>query len=606
MRLLFKVFVTTYLSLCIFSVTAQKGGIPLADEYFSKSEYEKAIQIYNNFSKDVENALIIYDNYTECLTKLAKYEEKEKFLKKMLKWEPINPRFKVDLMSMYIKSNKKADAEKIFSRLKKDCKENQDLVIPAANFLIKSDFKQEAIQIYTKSRENFYNFNSYQLELATIYKDLNKTKEMLAELMDLIKFHQNDKEYLKGQLQNFIASENEIKLFEEAVISKMQLEPDQIIYLDLIIWIHVQKKDFLKAFLYAKSFDRVTKQKGSKCLELGKLALENQDNEAAIQIFEYVIKNYPSSANYTLARKYKIETKEILVKSMYPVKPLLIESLIADYKQFINEMGTNEQTVDAIRSMAMLYALYTDKKDSAIMYLDKVINSRFAYKYLINKCKIDLGDIYLLKNEPWESTLYYSQVEKAEKDSPLGYEAKLRNARLSYFTGQFELAQDHLNVLKLATHREIANDAMALSVFILENMGTENDSTNQTFQIFASIELLIFQNKYDLALQKLDSIMDNVKNHPLEDEILLLEAQVYQKFGKFETALDKLNKIENLHKTGNLGDDAAFLKVKILDENMHNKEEALKYYANFLIDFPASIYTVEVRKRYRILRGDNL
>ena len=48
------------------------------------------------------------------------------------------------------------------------------------------------------------------------------------------------------------------------------------------------------------------------------------------------------------------------------------------------------------------------------------------------RAKLDLGDIYLLKGEPWESTLLYSQVEKDMKEDPLGHEAKLRNAKLSY------------------------------------------------------------------------------------------------------------------------------------------------------------------------------
>ena len=49
----------------------------------------------------------------------------------------------------------------------------------------------------------------------------------------------------------------------------------------------------------------------------------------------------------------------------------------------------------------------------------------------------------------------YSQVEKAQKDAPLGYEAKLRNARLSYFNGDFKLAEAHLDIFwKEATSRE--------------------------------------------------------------------------------------------------------------------------------------------------------
>src|SRR5690606_28607822 len=102
-----------------------------------------------------------------------------------------------------------------------------------------------------------------------------------------------------------------------------------------------------------------------------------------------------------------------------------------------------------------------------------VANPRASLQ-LKSKAKLDLGDIYLLKGEPWESTLLYSQVEKQQKESPLAYEAKLKNAKLSYFKGDFRLAQDHLNILKEATTREIANDALDLSMRIKENLAYDS------------------------------------------------------------------------------------------------------------------------------------
>src|SRR5690606_8145510 len=95
-------------------------------------------------------------------------------------------------------------------------------------------------------------------------------------------------------------------------------------------------------------------------------------------------------------------------------------------------------------------------------------------KGFIDRCKLDMGDIYLLKGEPWEATLLYSQVEKSQKEELLGYEAKLRNARLHYYKGDFELSKDVLDILKQATSREIANDAGALSLLIMDNTGLDS------------------------------------------------------------------------------------------------------------------------------------
>ncbi len=69
----------------------------------------------------------------------------------------------------------------------------------------------------------------------------------------------------------------------------------------------------------------------------------------------------------------------------------------------------------AARNEALLFANYIDQKDSAVQILNKLIANPRTSLYLKSKAKLDLGDIYLLKGEPWESTLLYSQVEKTQK-----------------------------------------------------------------------------------------------------------------------------------------------------------------------------------------------
>jgi hypothetical protein len=142
----------------------------------------------------------------------------------------------------------------------------------------------------------------------------------------------------------------------------------------------------------------------------------------------------------------------------------------------------------------------------------------------VAEAKISLGDIYLLKGEPWEATLLYSQVEKSHKETTTGHEAKLRNAKLNYYKGDFELAQAHLDILKLATSREIANDAMDLSLLITDNTGL--DTSTVAMEAYASVELLVFQNKLTGALVELDNMLRKFPGHSLTDEIHFKKANI--------------------------------------------------------------------------------
>jgi len=48
----------------------------------------------------------------------------------------------------------------------------------------------------------------------------------------------------------------------------------------------------------------------------------------------------------------------------------------------------------------------------------------------------------------WEATLLYSQVDKDFKNDPIGHQASLKNAQLSFYIGEFDWAKAQLDVLK--------------------------------------------------------------------------------------------------------------------------------------------------------------
>jgi len=258
--------------------------------------------------------------------------------------------------------------------------------------------------------------------------------------------------------------------------------------------------------------------------------------------------------------------------------------------------------MDAERRIALLYAFQLNEIPKAIEILNELIAKPVGNQRIIAEAKMDLADIYLLNQQPWESILLYAQVERMFKDEPLGYEAKLKSAKLSYFKGEFELAQGHLDILKLATSREIANDALNLSILIKNN--TVFDSTDVVMQAYANIELLLFQNQKNEAIAGLDKMLELYPKHSIVDEVLYLKAKTKRELGLFNEALEALNMINQAHYFEILGDDALFLTGVILQEDLDKSEEAMAVYLDLLNKFKGSIYVSEARKRLRELRGD--
>ncbi len=585
-------------------VLAQDRDVEIAHEYFGTQEYDKAKDMYDRLSKNTVNLSYIYENYLFTLLHFKQKEEAEKLIRKMIKISEDNLFYKLDHYMLVTEMNGEDKSEKEFNGLVNDIKQDESAVEKAADYLLKRNLFEKAKILFLASRKALKNNSLYVIPLANIYYQQGDVEKTIEELLSYLKNNPEELDNVKNVFQNNMKEEKDLELLETNLYERIQSEPDEISYNELLLWLNLQKKNFSKAYMQAKAIDKRLRTQGNKMMEVGRIAMENKDYENASRFFDYVIKEYPNGINYGTARGEMIKAKEETIRNSYPVDPLKIKSLIADYLKMIKELGASPTTVEARRSTAQLYAFYLDNKDTAIILLSEAIT--IAKNDMRGKCKakIDLGDIYLLKGEPWEATLLYSQVEKDMKEDPLGHEAKLRNAKLSYYKGEFDLAQEHLDVLKLATSREIANDAMDLSILIQDNTGL--DSTTEAMKEYSAIDLLLFQNKTTEALVKTDSMLIKFPDHSLTDELLWLRAKIYRKMGDYPNAITSLEKINSNYPDDILGDNALYMLGNIYEENIKDNAKAMELYQNFMVKYPGSIFTVEARKRFRLLRGDKL
>ena len=254
-----------------------------------------------------------------------------------------------------------------------------------------------------------------------------------------------------------------------------------------------------------------------------------------------------------------------------------------------------------MKDFAKLKAYHLYETETAIEILEECINLSTKGE-LQAECKLMLGDIYLINNRDWDAIIQYSQVEKAFQENPIGHEAKFRRARVAYFQGQFDWAQAQLDILKGSTTKLIANNAMQLSLLITDNIGL--DTSTQAMQMYSQAELHIYQNKNDESYQLLDSMLSIFPGHALSDEILYKQAEI-EFYNKNYTQAAKLyEKVATEFSFDILADDALFKWAEILEENLNNISKAQKIYEKIVMDYSDSIYTVEARKRFRKLRGD--
>jgi tetratricopeptide (TPR) repeat protein len=603
------VFLIAFGILSISAFSQNHTEIQLANEYLLKGDKKKAAELYRDLSKNDVNIPLIHNNYISLLLDLGAYDEAQAYLKKVLRRDPENVQYKLDVGLVYVRSGDLGKADRYLREIIGEVKSNVQLSKMMSDYLAARSLTEYSILALTESRQFLGNPYLFCLDLAMLYRIQGQQDKMVREYLSYVTQSSANIQYVKNVMQALLTKPEELESLENLLYEKVQENPDVEVYSDLLIWVTMQQKNFYASFVQARAYDKRYKKEGEKSMEVAKVALDNEDYDNASKIYRYVIREFNGSSNQLLARLGLIRTREARVKQSFPVNADSVKTLIDDYHKFIQKYPDNINSLEATRNEALLFANFVDQKDSAIHILDGLIANPRASLYLKSKAKLDLGDIYLIKGEPWESSLLYSQVEKTQKENPVGYEAKLKNAKLSYYKGDFRLAQEHLDILKEATTREIANDAMDLSMRIKENIAF--DSVGEALKQYALVELLLYQNKQDEALEKIKFLKQGqgaagtaFSNQTIMDDVYWLEAKIRMKRGEFQESINLLQKILTDYPEEILSDDAYFLQAEIYERQLKNKEKAMELYREFLNKFPGSVYAAEARKRYRTLRGD--
>ena len=176
---------------------------------------------------------------------------------------------------------------------------------------------------------------------------------------------------------------------------------------------------------------------------------------------------------------------------------------------------------------------------------------------------------------------------------------RFRNARISYYKGDFAWAQTQLDALKASTSKLISNDAIDLSLLITDNYNLDTITT--PMEMYARADLLMIQRRFKEAVMTLDSITADYPGHALEDEILMVKGDIAIESGDIDGAIKLYEEIVDLHFDDITGDDALYKLALIYDEQLGDLQKAEELYSKLLFEFSGSLYTVQARKRYREL-----
>ena len=598
------------LALCVMlSATivlfAQQQDLQLANHYFNNGEYDKSAEIYEQlFTKEPND--FNYHRLTECLIRQKQYSEAEKVVKKRLKQRPDDASIYVDWGWIAENNSKRKQAEKYYSTAIEKAGYNKSIIDKVAEAFENIGHPQQAIQTYKTAGERLRNPYAYTFEMAQLYEkngDYQKMVELYFAYLEKYPF-------ASGQIQLVLQQQAQgdntefDRCLKNTIARHIADNPQNQTYHDMMIWFSLQKKDFEFAMDQAKAIDsRFADDHGTQVFRVAAIASSNQAYTTAINGYDYLLKKGTDNDYYFDSYVGLLSAKYEQISKQYSPTPKQINALVSDYEMAIAKLGSNSQTVPLLRNYAQLLVMYKNNSAQATDILYNILDMPSVTPLQKAETKLQLGDILLFNGSVWEASLLYMQVEKDFKNDQIGSLAKYKNAQLSYYNADFQWAKTQLDVLRASTSKPIANDAMQLSLLISDNM--DDDSTYTMLTYFAKGDMMLYQKKYDDACRYYDSVCVRNLSHPLFDEILMRKAQIALQQASYAQADSLLSTLVRQYPYDILADDALFLLATLNEKQFGDTAKAVEYYEKIILDYPASLYVAESRKRYNLLKTQN-
>ncbi|PHQ57617.1 MAG: hypothetical protein COC16_00405 [Lutibacter sp.] len=585
-----------FIFLCCFSLQNYAQEQQLAFQYFRNGEYEKAASIYKILHEKhpYNNTYLTFliDSYQQ----LEKYDEANTIITKQLKKFPFQDHLYVEFGYNFQLQHLPEKAAPYYETALKSVEKSTNLGYAIGKAFQNHHLLNYALKAYKKTMKLDPTAN-FHFQIAAIYGEKTEMDNMFNTYLELVTKNKSYLSTVKNHIGKFITenSENEYNiLFKRLLIKQLQNNPKNS-WNELLSWLFIQQKEYNKALSQEIALHKRNLSDLKSIINLGKIAFENNAYESSKDCFNYVLKNSILLETELIAKLYLLE---INIKTNASV-----DAIETQFQQLFNQYGENVKTLGIQLIYAEFLAFKKNNPSKAILVLKN------ALKFQINQfqeghLKTKLADILVFSNKFNRALIYYTQVQNDLKNHTIGQTARFKIAQTSYYKGDFDWAQSQLKVLKNSTSQLIANDALDLNLLITDNI--VKDSLKIALKTYAIADLLSFQNKNQKAIDTLQIVLNQYKGHPIEDETLFKQAQLFEKLNRFKEAENNYLQLIKINNNDILADDAHYYLAELYLNMLNNPQRAKEYYQKIIFEYPSSIYLVDARIKFRKLRGDTI
>ena len=361
----------------------------LADDYFKRGEFDKALISYQKLNGNKKSSKYIY-KIIETLQQLERYDEAQVQILQRLK-EIKYPPLLVELGYNYQLKDSINLANKYYEEALQNVAERPSYTYGIAKKFEDYSLLDQALEAYKKGMELNPDFN-FNMQMARIYGEQGNIELLFSNYIDYIEAKPNFLNNAKRAFSDFVSEnkENENNLLLRTLLLKKSQSNPQPHWNDLLSWLYIQQKEYNKAFIQEKAIYRRDRESLSRILDLALTTVKQKDYKMANSIFEFVLENSQDINTQLTAHQYMLEMEiENADKSQ-------LEDIDKKFNMLFGGYSHYEQTLALQIAYGNFLAFNKQQPKEASDFLKKSLKLNLS-NFQEATVKLKLGDILVFQ-----------------------------------------------------------------------------------------------------------------------------------------------------------------------------------------------------------------
>ena len=587
--------------------SARATRFALAQSFLNAAQIERAIVILEDLIAEKPNDHAYYEALKEAYESVKQYENAIGLVNERLDLNRPGtaPLLMVERARLRYLNGDEAGALDSWDAVLVSAGDQERLYRLVYESMMQVRLIDRAIIVLERGRASTKRPELFQTELAYLHGLVGAHDLAMAEYLALLKANARQINYVRSRLSQALQQEGAMESSLPIVRTHVAQQPSNRSFRELYAWMLTENGDYEAALAEYRTLSQEEAQAGHILFDFATQAADLGAFDVAAGAFDEVLTRHPETpvaaeAQLGLAGMHRRQADRLSASLGEEEARPHYESALAAYRRFLDAYPTHAESPETLRRIGELQHTVLHRYEDAELTLLEVVQ-RYTNTRAALQARFDLGRLAIDRNRLEEGRIIFERLEASLGHSgALAERARFERALIQFYQGDLETAGALVTTLNQNASTDIANDAIALRVLLLENPGP--DSANAAVQHFAAAKLLYRQRQLEATIDAAEQLLSYWGQHPIADDARFLRGQALLDAGRLPEALLAFGELALIHPESPLADRSLFNYATILDIRMQQVSEARAAYADFLLRYPSSLLVPEVRARLRALR----